>query len=291
MSINIILPSKNRACQLQLLLYSIKKFAPSLFDKLTILYTTTSELHEKSYDVIKQEVSQWANFPSIEWRRESSFYTDFVDMLKTNDSEYICGLTDDCVFYRHVELSPNELPCLFDNETFCFTFRMGLNTTCQYYLTGQQQAPLEKYRQYKGRFIKWNWKERSDIENYGYPISLDGHIFRTKDIYDYTSKFNVACLREWEGVLAGKAREYINKPYMTSFKQSVLYCVASNCVQDPLLLAGVVYGYNPDSLANAYLDGVRIDLNPFLFECVDFSHIEIPLTFIKKIKNDNKTTS
>ena len=57
----------------------------------------------------------------------------------------------------------------------------------QFYL-GALRADLQTTKTIK-HVTKWNWQKWSSKLNYGYPISLDGHIFRTKELCDLSHKF------------------------------------------------------------------------------------------------------
>lgn len=216
--------------------------------------------------------------PNITWQEDTEFYKDFVQFLKTSDTELVCGITDDCVFYRQINITQKTLEDLFSNENiFCFSFRLGLNTTLQDYSTGRHQPSLSKYHNYNTDIIYWNWKQQYEHDNYGYPISLDGHVFRTSDLYDLTIRHPTGCLRHWEGNLAGKCREDVNRPYMASEETSSLYCIPTNCVQDPPLQAGLKHHMSSDFLNTEYLSNNIIDYDSVIKNDVTWSHNEIDL--------------
>ena len=54
--------------------------------------------------------------------------------------------------------------------------------------------------------VKWNWKEWDSTQNYGYPISLDGHIFRTEELRDLSNKYKFDYLTHFEKLLNQKHR-------------------------------------------------------------------------------------
>jgi len=276
--INGLILSKNRACQLRLLLESLSINAPSLLDKIKIIYTSTDEDYEKGYEKLKSEKI----LPNIIWEKEKDFVPDFLNALKTCESEFICGIVDDCIFYKKVPCAASEIESLITDDVFCFSFRLGLNTTTQNYLNTSEYVELGKYET-NHICVKWNWKEWSSALNYGYPISLDGHIFRTKEISHLSHKFKFDCLRHWEGIIAGKSRNETDRSMMVSCRQNVLFSIPSNCVQEPPLIAGGIHPFSESDLNKKYLNDEVIDFNAmeYAFQNVTWSHNEFDLRFKK----------
>tara|TARA_Y100000310_G_scaffold340320_1_gene435665 strand:+ start:118 stop:975 length:858 start_codon:yes stop_codon:yes gene_type:complete len=274
--LDAIIPSKDRAFQLRFLLESIKKNSTDLFDRIHIIYKSSNDLYEEGYKKLQEEKL----FDNIEWQKEGDFVEDFLGAMTDYDSEYICGLVDDCVFYKKLPGNQELILDAFDDSIFCFSFRMGLNTTIQNYLDPNTKYNLKDYT-YSSHFIKWNWKEWDSRLNYGYPISLDGHIFRRKELSELSTKYKFDYLRQWEGVLAGNLRrDETNQigEFMASYKQNVLFSIPANCVQDPPLISGQIHRYDEEYLNELYLDNKVLDLDAMesTFQNVASCHNEIP---------------
>lgn len=282
---NALILSKNRACQLHLLLETIKLNCPTLFNKIYIIYTGTDTEYLKGYSLLQDRHI----YDNIVWQQEKDFYGDFVNFLKTNDTELFCGLTDDCVFYRPTDLSFRVLDNIFSNsDVFCFSLRLGLNTTLQDYVSNSFQNPLTwydirsiSYQQQLVNIIIWSWREICCVHNYGYPISLDGHIYRTKDMYDLTTKYSIGCLRGWEGVLAENCRRDTNKYLMSAETESSVYCIPNNCVQDPPMHAGIKHNYTSDGLNNQYLRNNIISTDSIITTGVNWCHQELEFKYVE----------
>lgn len=274
--INGLILSKNRASQLRFLFESISKNTKDFFNEIVVIYTSTNEDYAKGYEKLKQENI----LPNVVWVEEKDFVSDFLHYLKTCESEYICGIVDDCVFYRQVPVNAEKIKEFMSDDVFCFSLRLGINTTMQNYLQPDLYVPIKNYQQ-NPYCIKWNWKEWSAKLNFGYPISLDGHIFRTKELSDLSHSFEFEYLRQWEGVLAGECREKTDKDSMLAFRQNVLFSIPSNCVQDPPLTAGEVHGFSEKILNEKYLNNEVIDFDQmqYAFQNVEWSHNEVHLLF------------
>jgi len=285
--INVIILSKDRACQLDLLFQSIRRFCPSLFSEITVIYKASNSEYEIGYEKLFWKVKNSLPFyDKVVWYKEKEFYKDFIQAIDNCNTSYICGLTDDCLFYDKINVSANDIKQTFTDDVFCFSFRLGVNTIIQNYMTGEEQYPLlqrEVTELNKGEIIKWNWKLRPPMENYAYPVSLDGHIFRTKELLKISTIKNFTCLRQWEGELSLIIRRLTAKPYMASLSHSVLFNIPANCVQDPPLISGTQFPYSVEELNQKYLDGQILDLDFILNNCMPVlsSHKEVEFRFRK----------
>ena len=282
--INSLIPSKDRACQLRLLLESIKQNANDIFTKIHILYTASNDEYQAGYLKLQEEEI----LDNIEWQREKDFTKDFIAAINDYSSDYICGIVDDCVFYKKLPSGPELIENIFEKDVFCFSFRMGLNTVVQNYLLPDHRFELTNSK-ITSHFVKWNWLDWDSRLNYGYPISLDGHIYRGGELAELTAKYEFPCLRDWEGILAGKTRrggkvfDETNNvgDHMVAYRQNVLFSIPCNCVQDPPLISGQINPHTESDLNKRYLDGEVIDLNALesMFQNVSWCHNEIPLSF------------
>ncbi len=84
--------------------------------------------------------------------------------------EYTVFHTDDDVFFRRSSAVP--LPT---GASACFSFRLGLNTTYSYSVGNSQVVPelVEG-----GEVVAWDWTRAE--HDFGYPLSLDGHLMATQ---------------------------------------------------------------------------------------------------------------
>ncbi len=276
--INALVVSKDRACQLRLLLESIKLNADNFFNQILIIYKGSNFLYEEGYRKLQAENI----LPNLAWQAEQDFVSDFKNAINGCGSHFICGIVDDCVFYKRLPITWQDVESAIQDDVFCFSLRLGLNTTLQYYMNPDKRYRLENYGE-NALFVKWNWKEWDSTLNYGYPISLDGHIFRTKQLAELTNKYPFDYLRQWEGVIAGKSRDDVPEQNMVSCKQNVLFSIATNCVQDPPLVAGLMYPYTEEYLNNKYLNDEAISLEglEYGFQNVSWCHTEMPFRFNK----------
>lgn len=280
----VFIPSKDRASQLHCLLESMSRQLPNIECDIAILYKASSEEFGRGYDKLAQY-----KFDNIFFHlhEETNFENQFKDyMFQINDNVML--LTDDCVFYRNYAVEDNHIVELMKDNVWCFSFRLGENTTTQWYLSGQQQAHLSNmgYRDIyinDCKYIQWNWKIRPAFENYGYMMSWDGHIYRSTDLFELAQKFSFYNPRTFEdrATKVSSFRDAITKKYMVAPEKSCLFVNTINAVQEEPPPYGIKYKCSPEKLNKLYLGGEIIDLSTFDGLELNSSHEEIPLKFRK----------
>lgn len=260
--------SKNRACQLDLLLRSITENAPDLFDTVTVVWKGDGEYRD-AYDVCQGDHGRVGFF------REHDLRSQTIG-LTAEGSEHVAFLMDDCVFYRPIGDDPQPEVVLDDDDVLCFSPRLGLNTTECYPLRRRQELPVG--RAAEDGAVYWGW-EAADGD-FSYPMSLDGHVFRRDDlepllidVYDWSSPNSV------EAALARMAGR-MERPLMASHTCSSLVGVPANRVGDYSYSTnrhGETYPRDPFELNRAYLAGQRVLLGSVDPVMVDAAHVEFPL--------------
>lgn len=256
--IDAIIFSKNRACQLDLLLRSIKKNAPDLFQTIHVLYTYTNKSFDNGYEKL---IGKCINNQTI-WYEQEDFKDDLIYIIKQSNP-YVCFFVDDNIFYRKPEIDSDTIDWLFKNvdDFGCFSFRLGLNTTVQtFYLNPPRRIkinhPMAKLTIKDQEVLTWEWdKLPQKGNNFGYPFSVDGHIY-PKEIYNYLDyDFHDP------NVLEGYFNVKKLPPIMACLPQSCIFNNPINLVGSFNNDAGRWYGHTSESLNQAYLQDKEIDLN------------------------------
>lgn len=278
----LFVPSKDRASQLHCLVESVRQNLPNVDLDIHVLYTTSRKEFSYGYDKFIE-----LN-PSVTMEYEACFESDFNEYLKHAGSELVMLLTDDCVFYRKDLADEWMIDQLMKEKVWCFSYRLGLNTTTQWYRTGSQQNHLsilgyEEIQSGGEKYIGWNWKIRPAFENYGYMVSWDASIYRASDLLELSNKFSFYNPRTFEDK-ATKVTEYRNqnpRKYMFSPALSSVFVNTINNVQEESPPFGEKYTMSPEELNKRYLDGEVIDVATFDGLQMSGSHDEIPLKFRK----------
>ena len=273
--INIIIFSKDRAMQLHLLLESILLNFDVEDYKLNILYKASNDEFNRGYNIIRDL------FPQFNYKKEESFKSDLLSLL--HDSEYTVFFTDDDIIYKPLKITKNEINNIFTfSNANCFSLRLGLNTTNCY--TMQRLNKLNKYDTHSFyhdiSLIEpiISWKVKDGTNDYAYPMSVDGHIFRTNYIKILCESIDYTNPNTFEALLSN-----FSNPEMviSSYEESKIVNSPINKVQNVFdNLAGINYGYSAEDLNEMFLDGVSFNLEKMNFNDIKGCHQEIQ-TFFK----------
>ena len=148
--IKTIIFSKNRPCQLELLLRSLNIPA-------TILFTYDPEFEEGYNKLIKM-------YPNFDFVKETDFKRQIIVLSKSK--KYVMFLCDDDIMINPFDKECSEFyEFKKDNDILCLTLRL-----CKKY----QRAPSSM------KDNKWEWK--NEPKDWGYPMSVTSNIFRRDDI-------------------------------------------------------------------------------------------------------------
>lgn len=282
----VFIPSINRAAQLRLLIESLRKnFADFDSLRLNVLYSAKSNsVFADGYEKLKKE--QLCD--GINFIKETDFCRQTKEFLYNNIDEYILFFVDDCIFYRPCAHSCDLITSLLNDKDWCFSFRLGLNTTEQYYVDGSQCEHLSKQGyeffgydyDFADQFIRWNWKIRPAQHNTGYAFSFDGHIYRARDIYEIIKDESFSNPRALESILVRPlTRQVCQRKNMLALSQNCVFSNAINCVSSTKIAAGVIYHYSAEELNERYLNGEVIDLDSLDCSSICGAHTEIDLKF------------
>lgn len=250
----ILIWSKDRACQLDIFLTSVQKFA-KFTPKVVCLYKASSPEFELAYQKLAEEYN--TKYPDfLELVSETDFYCDTIRLI--DESNSICLCTDDSVFFGEFGLHDDLI-----KEHATFSYRTGFNTRIQHTHGGIEQPYLNRYC-LNNDILSWKWTEYSQINDYGYPLSLDGHVYLTSRLMSVITNINFKNPNELEG------RLFFNKgcwpQTMASYPHSRLVNVPVNNMSGITRYADK-YSYPIDELNTDFLAGKRFKY--------DFSGVEI----------------
>lgn len=279
--IHAVIFSKNRACQLDLCLRTLLKHFPSKEDihKVTVLFKATNEQFLNTYTKCSQK------FPEVVFRKESKsdgFYLQLVRILSIAEPvPYVAFLTDDDIIYRK---PPKFAVDIINHSMFgsrVFSLRLGRNTHVQDPYNGIRAIPPETYISGNGH-TDWPWDKIPNHTNFGYPMSLDGHIFHQKEIVDIICDLpdTIENPNHLEIELNNK-RFYLENTWMSSFGKSVLFNTPLNRVQSVCENnAGRWFPKSPEFLNEQYLNGKRLSVDNLDPEIICGCHQEVDLELV-----------
>lgn len=236
--------SRDRPLQLDGLLTSFDLHAGDLQRSVTVLHHSSSPLFQLAYlDVAK------AHRRHVFWRQSPSFGDDVREWI-AGQGHYIGFLVDDDLFIRG---APPVETCRPRQDEACFSLRLHYPTR------------------------SWPWRTQSELD-YGYPLALDGHIFRRQTIVDLLD-FPFDDPTRLEAGLAAQA-DSLPFPLIACDLQQCLVGIPANRVSPT---SGMPFmrdeRYTPAVLLERYLEGWRLSPRGMGVEKVCSAHEELPLAF------------
>lgn len=262
---NIIVFSKNRACQLELFIRSMKKYFKEFEEfQIKILYKSVGHEFDKSYEKLK-EIHPDKN---LIWQTDLGFQNCLINIFDKKE-KYTVFFVDDIVFKEPFSIKDDKFK-YFDTHGDVLALSLRLHPRLTYcYSANLKQIP-PKFNE-NNVFL---WKGQTG--DYGYPMSLDGHFFRSRDIYYYLLNIRYDGPNSLESQMAMNP---LYHPKLICYDKSVIVNNPVNKVQD---WNDNVHGnVTAEYLNEQFLSGKIIDLTPFEgFENIS-CHQEIPINFIE----------
>jgi hypothetical protein len=249
--------------QLDACLRSLEAFAP-YGGRVLVIYRATTPAFADAYQSIELSTR-------TELVEESNdFRQDVLTAVRSDATGYVVFHTDDDIFFRR----PPSIPQI--SEDFAsFSLRLGRNTTYSYPYGTTQRLP--RFAEH-GPVLAWDWT-RAELD-FGYPMSLDGHIFRTDLLLRLLGNTPVANPNELEDEL--QWRRYLAPRWMLSSRESSLVSIPLNSVTSACVnrTAGDP-AFSAEALNTRFLDGERIDLDRLDVSSISAAHQEIPIAFAR----------
>jgi hypothetical protein len=157
---------------------------------------------------------------------DNSFRDDLIQSINDSKSSLISFFKDTNLFFSNLPEFDIE-QVMEDQDIFCFSLSLGKNITHCYH--NDVYNVLLNEVENSPNTIKWNWVKH--YLDFGRPLELGGgHIFHKKEIQKLFKKWNYSDIKGLEDSFDNL--DYYPKEEMSSFKNSILVDVVSQC-EDP----------------------------------------------------------
>lgn len=252
MRADVIIYTKDRACQLDLLLRSVKDNFVNV-NKVWLLEDWSNKEFKAGYDKIK----------SLDYGLDINFIkqtrVNFYEVLKTiadnSEVDYILPFCDDDVFIRNVDTT--DISSYVDNTTIGINLRFSSDLTVSY--SRGDILPLPEFLP-AGGYLKWNWTTYK-IPNFrwGYPYMAGAMIYRADFFRFMIDNIKFDLPNSFEGAMMNERYKW-KKNFIVGFKHSPVINISVNRVQNNVPNRGGrgVY-YSPEKLNSVFLHGSVID--------------------------------
>lgn len=203
--IHVIVFSYNRALQVDTLLSSFFEHWKSPSVHVDVLYNTSSLQFEKGYDILKDKYNakdvsfvresldvvdkvklvdflniynlvRLYRFPKLR-HPKSNFRSLLIELMENTKSDSVMFLTDDSMFINDIEVREADLDWInAAPENRQFSLRLG---------KGENDLPSSV----SDNSVYCNWNMYENIHSWGYPFSVDSHIYNKEYILRLFRKY------------------------------------------------------------------------------------------------------
>jgi hypothetical protein len=266
----LIIFSKNRACQLNLLLDSIKNNAPLLFDKINVLYKA-EDGYTLGYLKLKEK------FKTINFHSEENFRRDLFKLID-DDIETTTFMVDDAVVFRKIMARKIDIIKPVVNDYVIFSLRLGENCTYSHPANINYSLGVHEIN---GEYLIFDYTKQQ-TGDFRYPLSTDGHIFNTKLIKDLLIEIDFNNPNTLEAYLQRFVMSNSIPKTIKCFRESKLVSIPANLVNNTFKNRhGLEHYMSEKELEEKFISGETIDLSALDFNMVNGPHKEIKYIFKK----------
>ena len=264
--LNIIVFSKNRACQLESLLRSMHDHLVYDPVSVTVLYRATDERFAAGYEKTLRRHPA----PGIQWVEETDFHRDLTRrVLSLPPDQLIMFLVDDNIVFKKIDLQ-----FIISQFTTRHLF-ISLRVSRQY----RNNDPLPAFQR-SDSFLEWKWKilkRRSN--NWNYPFSVDGNIYHLIRMQQIMRHIAFAAPNSFESAM----HDYRRTRWVRQIKSAIAPAepVIVNNPLNRVQAEGETWHTNMDidRINEKYLDGFVLD-NARLYGCTPTdAHHDLGLHF------------
>jgi len=247
---NITVFSKDRALQLELFIRSFNKYVvDSNSYRINVLYTFSNTEYEKGYIKLTEM------YPDVKFIKETNFKQDVISLINPLE-DYTIYFVDDDIFKNKIDFYDKQEEIFRkDSKILCRSLRLD-NTQKRCYTMNLTYSKFPTFIK-NGNSLIFNWVNQQG--DYGYPMSLDGHIFRTQELLPYINNLSYNNPNSLEGNMAAWVSGHQTiKQKMICYEQSIIVNNPCNIVQTNN--SNLHGSENPIKLNSDFLSGKIISL-------------------------------
>ena len=285
--ITTLIFSKNRACQLDLLIRSLNRHADTAM-QLNVLYDFSDADFESGYKRVMEK------FPQVKFIKQRSFKKDVVDILSSAE-KYVCFLTDDDVMFG--DFSMSGLESLFaEVNPMSLSLRLGRNTIIQDPYLDLVTTMPRNITIFEDKFMIWDIKSVGNFEieiienkvynryyacNFAMPVSLDGHLYKKQYLLPILKNITYYCTNTMEIAMAKAPNGLYPTSILACPLQSIVVNSPNNKIQDTInTMAGERFSLPVKELNQQFLEGKVLNLDKIYGFDIKGCHQELNLEMV-----------
>jgi len=264
--LSAIVFSKDRPLQLSSLLHSMEYYCSNVA-KINILYHTSSKAYEIAYAHLRDR------FPWAAFQNEVHFRTDLIRLLKAIPSRIVFFLVDDIIFTDFFDAT---ILANLDCKKHILSLRLHPGITYSYMTHREQEPP--PLVPFSNDLLTFSWNNNS--VDWGYPLSVDGHVFEKKRILKLIQKCDFKAPNSLEASLQAFTAQLKSKTHGICFGIPKIINFPVNKVQSEF--ANRAGERNPEDLLELFLQGYEIDFRHYEKCAYNSVHVDTELV-LKKV--------
>lgn len=267
-----ILFSLNRPIQVYATLESYFKYMKNPAH-VYVIYGVTDEKFTPAYNEL---IEAFKGYP-VTFFKETKFRDTLIDVLESIKEDNLVFMTDDDIFTREYDMAEF---LKFDPLIEIPTLRLAPYFTRSYTMNVDQLPPqnLKKSKNHTGMF-EWEWSHKECGNEWAYPMSVEMHLFDTKEITAMTKSLKFKAPNTYEGMLMMYC-SYVKNRKGLCYAEQFLFNNPCNKVQtENNNFAGDI---TPEFLLEKWNEGLKIDIEPFHHIRTKAPHEEKPFHFVKR---------
>lgn len=253
--IDVIIFSKDRAMQLDLLLRSIK-------DNFKELSSVNIICKGSNIEFVNGYVSLSKKFPEHNWVSETNLIDDVKVVVNKFDKEYCVTFVDDEITTMDHSIKP--LIDALDNDKeetiHCASLRLGRNIG-DYCYTADIKATKPEFLEIEKGVFKWDWTKGDGRVDFYYPSCINSHVYRTSFLKKWINSINFGNINDLEGSLNSNRDNF--KSNMICLDKSKTVNIANNLTQTGFNRHSNKQEFSLEELNNKFLSGYEINKDDF----------------------------
>jgi len=265
-TLHLIIFSKDRACQLDSLLRSIRDnfiYSPM---SITVLYKTSTPAFAAGYDLLKKRTPSG----NVAFCEEKSFEADAHEIIKSlADDSLILFLVDDNILFR--ACNPAAAIAAFTNKHLFISLRASR----------AYSADVAPEFLHAGLYLEWKWNySKRHWVTWNYPFSVDGNIYHVCHIKKVIDHITFSAPNSFEG----RMHTYRHAWWVKRISKALALpeAVVFNNPLNKVQTEGETWhqSVSVESLNDSYLNNMVID-NKLLYTAKPTAtHFSVPLLFV-----------
>jgi len=264
--LNIIVFSKDRAPQLDLLLRTYARYAKPHPTPVRLQYAASTALHEQAYrDVIAHHQPILSSVVP-----ETGFKPTLITLMSNCSARNVMFLVDDIVFIEDFDI---DMLSHWDTGRSIFSLRLGANIL-RSFNSGVDVLPQPRLqRALAGNQEVLNWAWRSGELDWSLPTSLDGNVLPAAELVPLIASQQIKGPNSLEQAL-GNYRFLFKFRLGSCYPTSRLVNLPMNTVKSESGFDFPNLNIDPTHLAEQYRQGMRLDIDDYLGMKPDSCHME-----------------